>query len=165
MQDEIERPGHYQFGQLEAWDVIELAIEGIRDPVTAYHTASALKYLLRAARKGGDTDVAKANAHLKREIARHLPKSPDYAPASVAFRHGDLAKVCGIGDVPHSVKQHRVVVGHRAERSEISFAQSGVNANVIAHSEGASDYGNPITPGCAVRQSDSWRVSYGGGRS
>jgi hypothetical protein len=128
MQDAIEKPEHYQFGQMEAWDVIELAIAGIRDPVTAYHVASALKYLLRAPRKGGDTDVAKAKAHLKREVARHRPKSPDYDPASVAFRHGELDKVCG---VPR--------VGRNLPRA----------AYEIAHAEGAGEYGNPVTPGCA----------------
>ncbi len=64
MVTEVDSPEHYQFGQLEAWDIIELAIADIRDPVTAYHAASALKYLLRAARKGGNTDIAKASAHL-----------------------------------------------------------------------------------------------------
>ncbi|HET9819631.1 MAG TPA: DUF3310 domain-containing protein [Rhodanobacteraceae bacterium] len=97
MQDEVEKPGHYQFGQMEAWDIIELAVMDIADPVTAYHVASALKYLLRAARKGGDTDIAKASAHLKRETARHvvrIPPPPNYDPASVAFRHGDIGQVC-----------------------------------------------------------------------
>lgn len=100
MRSEVESPEHYQFGQMEAWDIIELAIDGIADPVTAYHVASALKYLLRAARKGGATDIAKASAHLKREGARHAKASPDFDPASVAFRHGDLGKVCGVA-MPH----------------------------------------------------------------
>src|SRR5574337_481719 len=89
--DPVDSPEHYQFGQLEAWDIIELAVMDISDPVTAYHVASALKYLLRAARKGGDTDIAKASAHLKRETARHvvrIPPPPEYDPDSVAFRHG-----------------------------------------------------------------------------
>lgn len=95
--DPVDSPEHYQFGQLEAWDIIELAVADIRDPVTAYHVASALKYLLRAARKGGDTDIAKASAHLRRETARHavrIPQPPEYDPASVAFRHGDIDRVC-----------------------------------------------------------------------
>lgn len=102
---------------MEAWDIIELAIEGIADPVTAYHTASALKYLLRAARKNGDTDIAKASAHLKRETARHVTAQLGYDPASVAFRHGDLARVCGIGDL---------------------------TAVEIAHADGAIEYGSPV---------------------
>lgn len=105
MQDEIEKPEHYQFGQMEAWDIIELAVMDIRDPVTAYHVASALKYLLRAERKGGNTDIAKASAHLKREGARHAKASPDFDPASVAFRHGDLDRVCG---VPQAYRTHYV---------------------------------------------------------
>lgn len=97
--DPVDSPEHYQFGQLEAWDIIELAIADIRDPVTAYHVASALKYLLRAARKGRNTDIAKASAHLKRETARHvvrIPPPPEYDPDSVAFRHGDIGKVYAI---------------------------------------------------------------------
>lgn len=105
MQDEVEKPDHYQFGQMEAWDIIELAVMDIADPVTAYHVASALKYLLRAARKGGDTDIAKASAHLKRETARHVTAAPDYDPASVAFRHGDPNKVCGVPRVGRNLPQ------------------------------------------------------------
>lgn len=105
MQDEVEKPDHYQFGPMEAWDIIELAIEGIADPVTAYHTASALKYLLRAARKNGDTDIAKASAHLKRETARHVTSKPDYDPASVAFWRGDLDKVRGVPRVGRNLPQ------------------------------------------------------------
>jgi hypothetical protein len=120
MFNEVENPSHYQFGKMQAWDIIELAIEGIADPVTAYHTASALKYLLRAARKNGDTDIAKASAHLRREIARHVTAKPGCDPASVALRHGDLASVCGIGDL---------------------------TAVEIAHADGVIEYGNPVTPG------------------
>lgn len=131
--DQVDSPEHYQFGQLEAWDIIEIAIDGTRDPVTAYHVASALKYLLRAARKGGDTDIAKASAHLKREVARrivHTPPSPDYDPASVAFRHG--------------------VNVHPSDLSNLR----GRTAIELAAADGVSEYGNPITPGCAP-----WRLS------
>lgn len=132
MDDPINNPRHYQFGQLEAWDIIELAIENTPDPVTAYHQASALKYLLRAARKNGAEDIAKAFAHLKREVARHavrIPPSPDYDPASVAFRHGDLDDL-------------------RRERS-------GQTAVELAAIDGVSEYGNPVTPGCATTP---WRL-------
>lgn len=111
--DPVDSPEHYQFGQLEAWDIIELALIGTHDPVTAYHKGVALAYLLRASRKGGDTDIAKASAHLKRETARHvvrIPPPPEYDPDSVAFRHGDPNKVCGIpnsgGSVPNSCNAH-----------------------------------------------------------
>lgn len=132
MQDEVEKPGHYQFGQMEAWDIIELAIENTPDPVTAYHQASALKYLLRAARKNGAEDIAKAFAHLKREVARHavrIPPSPDYDPASVAFRHGLDVHPCDLSTL------------------------RGRTAPEIADADGVSEYGNPITPGCAP-----WRL-------
>lgn len=149
MQDEVEKPDHYQFGQMEAWDIIELAVMDIADPVTAYHTASALKYLLRAARKGADTDVAKAHAHLRRETARHvvrIPPSPEYDPAGVAFRHGDLGclgevavsevcQSCGLGGVPE-----KVLAPTAAE---------------LAAAAGCAEYGNPVTPGCATTP---WRL-------
>ena len=87
MQNDVDSPEHYRFGLLEAWDIIELAVADIDDPVTAYHVASALKYLLRAARKGGDTDIAKASAHLKRETARHVKAAPTTHPmAAEALR-------------------------------------------------------------------------------
>lgn len=144
MQDEVEKPDHYQFGQMEAWDIIELAVMDIADPVTAYHVASALKYLLRAARKGGNTDIAKASAHLKRETARHATATPDYDPASVAFRHGDLESVCGVA--ARADKQ-----GYRYARSpDGSSHLYPISAPEIAAADGASDYGNPVTPGCAT---------------
>lgn len=103
MQDEVEKPDHYQFGQMEAWDIIELAVMDIADPVTAYHAASALKYLLRAARKGGNTDIAKASAHLKRETARHAKAAQNVAacPPSIA-EHFAL----NYGFVPGDVSAH-----------------------------------------------------------
>jgi hypothetical protein len=122
MQDEVEKPDHYQFGQMEAWDIIELAVMDIADPVTAYHVASALKYLLRAARKGGDTDIAKASAHLKRETARHVTAAPDYDPDSVAFHAAD-----------------------RAQADKVWDALGKADA-----ADGASEYGSPVTPGCAT---------------
>ena len=145
MTDQVNNPSHYQFGQMEAWDIIGLALIGTRDPETAYHVASALKYLLRAARKGGDTDIAKAAAHLKRETARHgvrMPPSPDYDPASVAFRHGgdigwlgdaavsEVCQSCGKDDAPQTAAE-------------------------LAAADGVSEYGNPITPGCAT---PPWRL-------
>jgi hypothetical protein len=149
MQDAIEKPEHYQFGHMEAWDVIELAIAGIRDPVTAYHVASALKYLLRAPRKGGDTDVAKAKAHLKREVARHRPKSPDYDPASVAFRHGELDKVCGTGDVPKEVHSVSTAAYRYVRFPDGSSCAYPLTATELAAADDCAEYGNPITPGCA----------------
>lgn len=142
MSDQVNSPDHYQFGQMEAWDIIELAIEGIADPVTAYHAASALKYLLRAARKNGDEDIAKAEAHLKREVARHVvrvPPAPEYDPDDVAFRHDVVAKLgeaavsevcgaCGKDDVPNP--------GTNLPKTAIE----------IGAADGAIEYGNPITP-------------------
>lgn len=144
MRDEVEKPDHYQFGSIEAWDIIELALIGTHDPVTAYHKGVALAYLLRASRKGGDTDIAKASAHLKRETARHVAPGPDYDPASVAFRHGDLESVCGVA--ARADKQ-----GYRYARSpDGSSHLYPVSAPELADADGCAEYGNPVTPGRAT---------------
>src|SRR5574337_567300 len=138
--DPVDSPEHYQFGQLQAWEIIELAIEDIQDSVTAYHVASALKYLLRAARKGGDTDIAKASAHLKRETARHvvrIPTQPEYDPDSVAFRHGD---------VPLTTAKEPAY----AALDDLRRERPGRTAAELADADGCVEYGNPVTPGCAT---------------
>lgn len=153
MVTEVDSPEHYKFGQLEAWDIIELAIEGIQDPVTAYHSASALKYLLRAARKGGGTDIAKASAHLKRETARHavrLPPSPDYDPASVAFGH--------VSEVPFEIAAPaNIDVSRWFRGTHPRVPNPGTTipktAAELADADGCMEYGNPVTPGCAP-----WRL-------
>jgi hypothetical protein len=147
MQDEVEKPDHYQFGQMQAWDIIELALIGTHDPVTAYHKGVALAYLLRASRKGGDTDIAKASAHLKRETARHVTAAPDYDPASAAFWHGDMK----ISWWPAWADKQ----GYRYARSpDGSSHPHPVSAPEIAAADGAGDYGNPVTPGCAMPSAD-----------
>lgn len=106
MNDSVEHPAHYDFGQIEAREIIELAIADIPDPVAAYHVATTLKYFLRASRKCWTEDIAKgckhagwaldaARAHDIRNL-RDIPPPPHYAPDSVAFRHGDIDAVCGV---------------------------------------------------------------------
>lgn len=150
MQDEVEKPGHYQFGQMEAWDIIELAVMDIADPVTAYHVASALKYLLRAARKNGNTDIAKASAHLKRETARHVAPGPDYDTASVAFRHGDMDKVCGVNGLPKTGTSIPISGWAYERHPDGSSHLYPVSAPELAVADGCAEYGNPVTPGCAT---------------
>jgi hypothetical protein len=99
---------------------------------------------------------------------------PDYDPASAAFWHGDLK----ISWWPAWADKQ----GYRYARSpDGSSHPHPVSAPEIAAADGAGDYGNPVTPGCAIsfaqtgvnakdishyatRQSDSWSVSYGGKR-
>lgn len=59
--DLVARPAHYQGeGGLQAWDVIE-------DWRLGYHLGNAVKYLLRAHRKGNELqDLEKAGAYLVR---------------------------------------------------------------------------------------------------
>lgn len=101
MNDSVEHPAHYNFGQIEAREIIELAIADFHDPATVYHVASALKYLLRASRKNGADDIAKASKHIgwALDAARAHDKRRSvcraYDPEPVAFRHGDIDAVCG----------------------------------------------------------------------
>jgi hypothetical protein len=110
--DAIESPLHYSFGMMEAREIIELAIADFTDPTTVYHVASALKYLLRASRKNGADDIAKARKHIgwaedaarahELRALRNIPP-PHYNPADVAFRHGDINRVCGLDRDPHEI--------------------------------------------------------------
>ena len=104
----IEHPPHYDFGQIEAREIIELAIADFRDPTTIYHVASALKYLLRASRKNGADDIAKARKHVgwaldaARAHEKRLAQSERDFLAVVSdleFRHGDINAVCGMPTV------------------------------------------------------------------
>jgi len=143
MRDSINSPQHYRFAGFEAIDIIEAVSRTIAEPKWAFLNSNVLKYVMRWPRKGGLRDLKKARWYLDRLIADMealpVPPSPDYDPDDVAFRHGDLAKVCGIGDVP--------VTSHNAPVQPLS-------AQVMAHDEGAADYGNPITPHCAT----PWRL-------
>ena len=151
----VDSPEHYQFGQLEAWDIIELAVMGIADPVTAYHVASALKYLLRAARKGGDTDIAKASAHLKRETARHVIAAPDYDPADVAFRAADQPQVDKVWDaLGKADKAFSGEAGADLWRETRRDETASTTAAELAAADGCAEYGNPVTPGCAMPSAD-----------
>lgn len=142
MQDGVEKPNHYQFGQMEAWDIIELAVMDIADPVTAYHVASALKYLLRAARKGGDTDIAKASAHLKRETARHVTAVHE-STKSTTLGHVALMDD-GLPKAGTSIPVSGRAYEHHPDGSSHPYL---VSAPELAAADGASEYGNPVTPG------------------
>ena len=85
--------------------------------------------------------------------AIHLPPSPDYDPASVAFRHGDrVTFACApkvgapiprpefIGYVPH-----KTAVGYVPHKTAVELADA----------DGCMEYGNPITPECATTP---WRL-------
>lgn len=64
MTDNVNHPAHYKAGGLEAIDVIEAF--GL-----AFHLGNAVKYLLRAGRKGDRIeDLKKARWYLDREIER-----------------------------------------------------------------------------------------------
>ena len=92
-----------------------------------------------------ETELLAEGAMPGRNAVR-LPPSPDYDPASVAFRHGVLGRLgevavsevcasCGLGDAPEKVRTP--------------------TAAELADADGVSEYGNPITPGCATTP---WRL-------
>lgn len=61
----VQSPAHYQLGGIEAIDVID---EAIADPASFYR-GNAIKYLLRAGRKGNAReDLRKARYYLDREL-------------------------------------------------------------------------------------------------
>ena len=109
------------------------------------HADCILRHLIEAGTVDGDgqrhtAKVAwRALALLETELIRegatpgrnavHVPPAPDHDPASVAFRHGL--------DV------------HPSDLSNLR----GRTAPEIAADDGVSEYGNPITPGCAP-----WRL-------
>ncbi|MDC7086710.1 DUF3310 domain-containing protein [Corynebacterium pseudodiphtheriticum] len=61
----VNSPAHYQLGGIEAIDVID---EAVADPVSFYR-GNAIKYLLRAGRKGdAHEDLRKARYYIDREL-------------------------------------------------------------------------------------------------
>jgi Protein of unknwon function (DUF3310) len=60
-------PNHYQRGNIEAIEVIEVMVSGW-PPETAYRLGNVLKYLWRHRQKGGVESLRKAQWYLQREI-------------------------------------------------------------------------------------------------
>jgi hypothetical protein len=76
MTDNIN-PSHYRNTKWEAIDVMEDVMEAVSqngNPIAAYNIAAALKYLLRAGKKGDTIEQAqKAEWHIKRAISHLAP--------------------------------------------------------------------------------------------
>lgn len=63
--DAVHSPAHYQLGSMEAIDVIDQAVD---DPASFYR-GNAIKYLLRAGKKGdAHEDLRKARWYIDREL-------------------------------------------------------------------------------------------------
>lgn len=57
---------HYETMDIQPWEVIESCLS--EEQVKGYHIATALSYLMRHHKKGGDTDLRKAAHHLERLV-------------------------------------------------------------------------------------------------
>ena len=68
--DPVNHPTHYTHGGIECIDAIEAALSSQTDPVAAFLTGQALKYLWRWPIKNGLEDLRKARWYLDRLIAR-----------------------------------------------------------------------------------------------
>ena len=63
-QDMVDQPPHYTRGHIECWDAIEAALTP--DEWRGYIKGTLIQYIWREKYKGGDEDMAKAGAYLKR---------------------------------------------------------------------------------------------------
>lgn len=70
MADNVNHPAHYTAGSIEVIDLIENVVGTMKDPVAAYLTGQALKYLCRWDKKGGTEDLKKAEWYLNRLIRK-----------------------------------------------------------------------------------------------
>lgn len=69
--DPVKRPAHYNFGSLEAIDVIE-------DWTLGYHLGNVVKYIARAPYKGEELqDLKKARWYLARKIKLVEKQEPE----------------------------------------------------------------------------------------
>lgn len=71
-------PSHYQNAKWQAIDVMEDVLDAVSEngnPKAAYNIAAALKYLLRAGKKGDTREqVLKAEWHIKRAVNLLSPR-------------------------------------------------------------------------------------------
>ena len=86
-------PSHYQNAKWQAIDVMEDVLDAVSEngnPRAAYNVAAALKYLLRAGRKGDTREqVMKAEWHIRRAV--NLLSKTDSLPMAQNVQQ-DLAK-------------------------------------------------------------------------
>lgn len=63
--DTVNHPSHYNFGDIEVVDFIEQVTKHYNSDV-AYHIGNAIKYISRAPHKNGKEDIAKAKWYIER---------------------------------------------------------------------------------------------------
>lgn len=63
--DTVNRPSHYNYGEIEVIDFIEQVTKHY-NPNVAYHIGNAIKYLARSPHKNGKEEVEKARWYIER---------------------------------------------------------------------------------------------------
>ena len=87
--DSVNRPKHYNQGEIECIDAIRAALTP--DEFRGYLKGNSLKYLWRADLKGGLEDLQKAQWYINQEIGRRLgesrvrPDAPELDEATAAL--------------------------------------------------------------------------------
>jgi hypothetical protein len=72
MMQNVNRPTHYRFGEIEVIDFIEQIVAHY-PPEIGYHIGNAIKYLARAPHKGKlSEDLLKAEFYIKRAANKSL---------------------------------------------------------------------------------------------
>lgn len=67
--DEVNKPKHYNFGDIEVIDFIKQVTNTIKNPFVAYCIGNTIKYVSRAMVKGKPIqDLQKAQWHLNKAI-------------------------------------------------------------------------------------------------
>ena len=71
IEDVVNSPSHYNYGDIEVIDFIEQVTSQCEDGFTGYILGNCLKYLSRAEHKGGKEDLEKAYWYLGRLLGKH----------------------------------------------------------------------------------------------
>lgn len=96
--------------------------------------------------------------------AIHLPPSPDYDPASVAFRHGDTMNfdVTSLAGADSYARRFSLsssgATGVLDMRTGVATFDKPPTATELADADGCMEYGNPITPAGAQPDMPPWSL-------
>jgi hypothetical protein len=80
--DIVNKPAHYNKGEIEAMDAIFTAIKGL-PPEEAYTVGNVIKYVWRYDMKGGKTDLLKASYYLNKTMELYEKRSAISKPTGL----------------------------------------------------------------------------------